>query len=74
MRISNPRVFVGDQPLATREYVISITKAGNDYLSGLLSANINALEEKVSQWLTGDNSDNPAGLSGRLCIFKPRHR
>lgn len=70
MRISNPRVFVGDQPLATREYVINLTKAEDEKLS----ADINALEQKVSQWLTGGNSNKPEGLCGRICIFKPRHR
>jgi hypothetical protein len=72
MRISNPTTFAGDQPLATRQYVLN--NLGNTYnvLSGMLtnqnstlSGEISALENRVIKWLTGKEAspDNPTGVA-----------
>jgi hypothetical protein len=59
MRISNPTSFAGDQPLATREYVVQNIANNHTVLSGMLddtksmlTGNISALENKIKGWLT----------------------
>lgn len=78
MRISNPTSFAGDQPLATRKYVIEAQNAvlenikdNSELLSGMLDANtsmltgnISALENKIKKWLTGNESSQTGAAKG----------
>ena len=78
MRISNPTSFAGDQPLATRKYVIDAQNAilenmkdNSEILSGMLDANtsmlsgnISKLENKIIKWLTGNESSQTGAAKG----------
>lgn len=68
MRISNPRIFAGDKPLATREFVTLTSDNLKDTLSGTITDNYNTLSDAIKNikdsyaWLNTDGKVDPSLL------------